>query len=273
MHSHPTDWVYHAIMTEMCPDICKDPEKNEWAWDLHRKIYQTQDYLLGKILELVGRDTLIVTISDHGAVPDGPYVNPVKILAAAGLLTLKGENAGWGKAQNPKFEHYKEMLGLDADPAQSRAMPQRSCYVYVNLKGRDPQGIVEPEDYEKVQYAIIDALMAYVHPETGERPFALALTRKDARLLGLGGEQCGDVVYALRPRYCSQHGAILPTAEYSIGCLKALLTFTGPGVKKGARMERFCNIIDMVPTVCHLMGLPVPGQCEGAILYQLLEDF
>jgi predicted AlkP superfamily phosphohydrolase/phosphomutase len=36
------------------------------------------------------------------------------------------------------------------DYARSKAVPQREIYVYVNLKGRDPDGIVEPEDYEKL---------------------------------------------------------------------------------------------------------------------------
>ena len=66
------------------------------------------------------------------------------------------------------------------DIKRSKAFPQRTIYIYVNLKGRDPGGIVEPADYEKVQQQIIDALYSYVDPATGKRPVALALTKKDA---------------------------------------------------------------------------------------------
>jgi hypothetical protein len=31
-------------------------------------------------------------------------------------------------------------------------------------------------------------------------------------------------------------------------------------------------LTDIVPTVCHLAELPIPRQCDGAILYQALED-
>ena len=238
---------------------------------MHRRIYETQDHLIGTLLDLVPEDSLIITISDHGATPDGPHVNPMQILEDAGLLVLSKEENKVEKAQNAFFAKHDDDLKKKPDLEKSVAIPSRTCFVYVNLKGRDPHGIVDQKDYRKVQYQIIDALSTYVHPETGQRPIALALTKDEARLLGQGGEQCGDVVYAVRPEYGSQHGQILPTDSYGMGSLKALLTFTGPGVKKGYRMERFCNIIDMVPTICSLMGLPVPKDCEGSVLYQLFD--
>jgi hypothetical protein len=158
------------------------------------------------------------------------------------------------------------------DVNKSKCFPQRTMYIYVNLKGRDPEGIVEPQDYPKVQQQIIDALLSYVDPKTGKRPVALALSKQDARILGLYGDGVGDVIYALYPWYSGQHGNILPAAEWGIGSLKALLTFTGPGIKKGYHLERTCNIIDIVPTICYLMDLPLPTQTEGAILYQAFKN-
>ena len=64
--------------------------------------------------------------------------------------------------------------------------------MYVNLKGKYPGGIVEPEDYEKVRGRIIDALLDYKHPETGERPVLLAVRKEDAHVFGMGGAQAGD---------------------------------------------------------------------------------
>jgi len=82
----------------------------------------------------------------------------------------------------------------------------------------------------------------------------------------------GDVIYALYPWYAGQHGNILPAAEWGIGSLKALLTFTGPGIKKGFRLVRTTNIVDIVPTICYLLDFPVPAQTEGAVIYQALKD-
>ena len=131
---------------------------------------------------------------------------------------------------------------------------------------------MEPADYENIQQQIIDALLTYIDPTTGKRPVSLALSKQDARILGLYGDWVGDVVYAVYPWVAGQHGNILPSAEWGIGSLRGLLTFTGSGIKKGHRMERTCNLIDIVPTICYLMDLPLPKTAEGAVLYQAFKN-
>jgi arylsulfatase A-like enzyme len=51
-----------------------------------------------------------------------------------------------------------------------------------------------------------------------------------------------------------------------------LLSFSGPGIKKGQRLERTCHLVDIVPTICYLMGLPLPAQAEGGVIYQVFKD-
>ena len=58
-------------------------------------------------------------------------------------------------------------------------------FVYVNLKGRYPGGIVEQEDYENVRDRIINALLDYKHPDTGDRPVLLAVRKEDAHVFGM----------------------------------------------------------------------------------------
>ena len=270
MHSHPPDWVYHAVMSDMDPNTCQDEDKRAAAWKAHLGVYQTQDRMIGQILEAAGEEALVILVSDHGATPDGPPFNPYDALVPAGLAA---KPEPMDTSQYVGFvAKVMKTRALRPDPAKCKALPQRPLYVYVNLKGRDPEGIVEPEDYEKVQQEIIDALYAYVDPTTGKRAVALALSKRDARILGLYGDDVGDVVYAIYPEFGSQHGNILPAAEYGVGSLKALFTFTGPGIKKGHRLERNAWITDMVPTICYLMNWPVPAQAEGAVLYQIFKD-
>ncbi len=80
------------------------------------------------------------------------------------------------------------------------------------------------------------------------------------------------MIYALQPWFGSQHGAILPTAKWGPGSLHPLFSMTGPGIKKGLRMQRSCWLTDLVPTVCYLMDWPVPADVEGAVLYQAFES-
>jgi len=275
MHAHSPDWAYHVILTEMDPDLNKDEVKRKAAWDAHLKIYQAQDRMIAQILEACDRDTLVITVSDHGAVPDGAVFDPYKILVPLGLSALQEEQFTSIVPVTSRGEGLmdEQRVGYQLpDVKKSKCFPQRTMHLYINLKGRDPDGIVEPEDYPKVQQQVIDALLSYVDPHTGQRPVALALSKQDARILGLYGDHVGDVIYALYPWYSGQHGNILPAAEWGIGSLKALLTFTGPGIKKGYCLERTCNIIDIVPTICYLLDLPVPAQAEGSVIYQALKD-
>ena len=273
MHAHAPDWAYHVLLTDMNLDPVNYKEKYDAAWDAHLKIYQAQDRMIDQLLRSIDKDTLVILVSDHGAVSDGALYSPVAPLMDAGL-TARVQDMESIDSPSRHGQTGKLIAGmiLQPDPKTSKALPERTVYVYVNLKGRDPQGIVEPDDYEKVQRQICDALLTYVDPATGKRPVSLALCKKDARILGLHGDEMGDVVYAIYPEYSGQHGNILPAASWGCGNLKPLLSFTGPGIKKGARLERTCNLVDIVPTICYLLDLPVPAQAEGAVLYQIFKD-
>jgi predicted AlkP superfamily phosphohydrolase/phosphomutase len=270
--------LYHMILTQMDPERTKDKEKVKEAWDAHLKVYEAQDKMIAQIIEVMDKDTLVILVSDHGAVPDGPNIDLYKILAPKGLAKLAEKqvdfNMGDLKAREQAkvlFEELKQAF-VTPDIKNSRCLPNRSLYIYINLKGRDPEGIVDPKDYKKVQQEIIDALLSYVDPGTGKRPIAMALAKEDARILGLYGDHIGDVVYAFNPWFTGQHGNILPGAEMGLGSLKGLLTFTGPGIKKGYRLTRTCNLIDIVPTICYLMDLPVPPTVDGAVLFQVFKN-
>ena len=272
MHAHSPDWMYHLAMTDMNLDPKKDRQKYDIAWDAHLKVYEAQDRMIEQIMKTMGKDTLVILVSDHGAVADGATFNPYVPLVEAGLSVIPDMTLQKTGGRVTQTDIMKAGMAKQPDASKSKALPERECYVYVHLKGRDPEGIVDPADYETVQRQIIDALLSYVDPVTGKRPVALALSKKDARIIGLHGDDMGDVVYALYPEFAGQHGNILPAAEWGCGSLKPLLSFTGPGIKKGHRMQRTCNLVDIVPTICYLTDLPIPAQAEGAVLYQSFQD-
>ncbi|MFQ6134098.1 MAG: alkaline phosphatase family protein [Armatimonadota bacterium] len=257
MHLHCPDWAYHAMATRLDPLTEPDAAVRERYEKLEREFHRAWDEMLATILQNADDNTIVVVVSDHGAQATTGRVPIRKILADAGLLTLKQDDEG------------NEVV----DWSQTKAVVQRSSYVYVNLKGRDPQGIVEPgQEYEQVRDQITDALMGYTDPETGLRPYSFVLRREDARVLGLYGDRVGDVVFGQRPEFCGQHGPILPTAKIGLGSVEGLLVIKGPGIKQGAKLERNAWLVDVVPTVCHLAEWPLPAQAEGAVLYQALDD-
>lgn len=265
MHSHPIDWFYHGWLSDLNSE---DEAVRSAAEKMERHIYMVEDRLLGKLMEIMGDDTLVCCCSDHGATPLGPILNTAHALKQAGLCSYEPK-----KSEN-YWDIYEETEGFNyvLDVSKSKAVPQRYMFVYVNLKGKYPGGIVEAEDYESVREEIINALYDYKHPETGERPVLMALKKEDARVLGMGGAQAGDVVYVLKPEYMAEHGYGLPTGESGCGSLKNVLMFKGPNIKKGYRYERPRWLVDVVPTFCYATGNPVPADVEGGPIYQIFED-
>jgi len=256
MHLHCPDWAYHAMATPLDPVTQPDAAVRQRFENLEGEFYRAQDDMLAAIMQCANDDTLVVLVSDHGAKATGHHMPINEVLHHAGLLAF---------AQVPE-------VPAPVDWSKTKAVVQRSCYIYVNLKGRDPQGIVEPHEYDEVCDRIIQALYDYTDPDTGKKPIAFALRREDARVLGLYGEMIGDIVFGYRHDYAGQHGPLLPTAKWGLGSLEGLLIMKGPGIRQGEVLERTVWLTDVVPTICHLTEWPIPAQTEGAIIYQALTD-
>lgn len=141
----------------------------------------------------------------------------------------------------------------------------------MNLKGRDPHGIIAPEDQYQVEQDIIDKLYALRDKTTGRRLIALALRNKDALLLGCSGPEFGDIVYWSEEGFHRVHGESLSTmnGEYHTS-VSPIFIAAGPGIKPGYT-ERVVREVDVTPTLAELLDVRMPEQCEGAPVYQILE--
>ncbi|MCD6317546.1 hypothetical protein J7M02_00575, partial [Candidatus Aerophobetes bacterium] len=62
------------------------------------------------------------------------------------------------------------------------------------------------------------------------------------------------------------------TAQWGLSSNTSLLIMRGPGIRQGAQLDRTVWLVDIVPTICQLIRVPVPRQAEGAVLYQALES-
>jgi predicted AlkP superfamily phosphohydrolase/phosphomutase len=228
------------------------------AMAFERAVYGVVDDFVGGVRELLGEEAAILVVSDHGSCG---YSRPFSIretLKKAGLLVTR---------QTP--------AGEEIDWTASRAVPIHCSYVCVNLEGREPAGIVPPGDYDRTVDQIIAALYDAADPDTGKRMVALALRREDARLVGLGGENLGDVVFAVAGGIGSPGGGVhagqIPTARSRGGIQCALLLASGPGIRKGVRITRTVRQHDIAPTVSALLAIPTPRQAEGSAIREMLE--
>ena len=101
--------------------------------------YQRIDDFIGRVIEHTDRDIPILILSDHGFSPLDTYVHLNTWLVQNGFMALK-DNAPEGK---PLFE------GVDWSRTTAYAVGFSS--IYLNIKGREGNGIVRPDEADIVQ--------------------------------------------------------------------------------------------------------------------------
>lgn len=286
------DHVQHVLYGGICADTSYfDAAEEPRLLGAVRRVYSEVDERIGRILQSVNLDeTLVCVVSDHGfsAIEWNPYLK--HHLAKAGLIHF---DLDYGTNQ------------MKIDWSRTRAFPLEPCHahIFINLKGRDPQGIVDPKDYAKVQEEIIDALMAMKDPVTGKRVVAIAVRKEEAATLGVfqqqGFDRIGDVLFALRPQYMANPFVYPVAVKYRDGTerlipnpegyepaqlhrnftgvhlalpaipeMHAAVILGGAGVNKIHRQIPM-NVTDLAPTLARLLGWPVPRNAEGNFLKEL----
>ncbi len=253
VESHAPDYASHFFLSQADEISGAAPETIHRCREGIRRTYESVDRMIGRLMQLADENTVILVCSDHGGTPNQfKAVDIEKVLEETGFIvrTTDGE----------------------IDWTKTRAVNVGLVHIFINLAGREPNGIVTLEAYEATQREIIDALHAYQDPETGRQPFTLAVTRADAEMLNLHGELVGDVVYALRPEFDGAHGKQLPSVSFGIGGQHSTFILSGAGVREGIALKRQVRVVDVAPTLCYLLGLPMPENVEGGVVYEALED-
>lgn len=291
------DHIEHVLYSGIVPGArVYDPSKADWCMDKIRRTYMQVDENIGKILEVVDlEETYVILISDHGMthLDWSPYVK--EHLSRNGLLEYVLDLS------------HDDPSNLSINWKNTKCHPLEPCHahIFINMKGRDPQGIVDPEDYEKVQGEIIKALLNMKDPETGESIVSMALRKNEAGTLGIqegpGYDRIGDVVYAWKPGYMSHPFIYRTEVKYRDGSTRvianpelyepaalcknftgvhlalpslhdmhAVLVMAGPGVPKYERKYP-AKIIDIAPTLSKIMDMDVPKEAEGGVLFDILD--
>ncbi len=253
VETHAPDYASHFFLSQADEISGAAPETIHRCREGLRRTYESVDNMIGRIAELADDDTVVLICADHGGTPNQfRSVDIEKVLEETGFI-VRLENG-------------------EIDWTKTRALNVGLVHIFINLEGREPNGIVPAEDYEATQREIIAALHAYQDTETGRHPFSLAVTNADAEMLNLHGELVGDVVYALRPEFDGAHGKQLPSVSFGIGGQHSTFILSGAGVRKGVALERQVRVVDVAPTLCYLLGLPMPDNVEGGVVYEALMD-
>lgn len=261
------------------------------------KVYKTLDSKIGELLKSIPEGTTILFLSDHGNEGlDGIfYVN--NLLMEMGLLKLK-QSGYLGKILSRIGLHRDRIVGitnrlgikekvrkiiprtveegfaysskpglLHIDWRKTKAYYTTEGKIYLNVKGRDPEGIITGSEYGLIRDMIIEKLKTLKNPKTG-KGIIQEIYRKEEIYSGPYLENAPDIVFWTKgyvPGLWNLKVKLFgkPETQFSKHDLHGMFCIHGPGIKKGTQKA---NITDLAPTILQIMGLPIPQDMDGRVL-------
>jgi len=257
------DRIHHAFWKYMDPKHPKHEPGNRFQSAIH-DYYVHIDGRIARLLERIGEDAVVFVVSDHGAkaMMGGICVN--EWLIEKGWLTLK---------EQPSEPTPLERCQIDW--SKTKAWGEGGYYsrVFLNVEGREPEGIIDPDDYERERKTLAEALGTITDPDGVE--------------IGVDAYRPEDVyaeVTNVAPDLIVYFGGLDWRAVGSVG-LGSTWTFendTGPDDANhaqhgifilhdpanpagGTRMDDLA-VYDVAPTILTMLGQPVPEGIRGKVI-------
>jgi predicted AlkP superfamily phosphohydrolase/phosphomutase len=150
----------------------------KWS-DALLKSYVLMDEIVGDAMRAAEQhNAALIVMSDHGFASFRKAVNYNTWLVMNGYLTLKtGVEV---KERNVEMLFDQGQFWENVDWSKSRAYAMGLGELYINLKGREAQGIVQPgAEYDALKKELQERLVALTDPEDGAKPVRRVIARED----------------------------------------------------------------------------------------------
>jgi predicted AlkP superfamily phosphohydrolase/phosphomutase len=171
-------------------------------------------------------------------------------------------------------QSFPRLRTLDWSRTQAYAGLPSEYGIFLNVRGREPAGSVEPAGYEALRTDIIAALRDWRDPRTG-RPVMAAVYRREELYRGPFVTNAPDIVFELLPGYKVSHmpyrGELLDDVSGQPDGFherEGIFAMSGPGIQAGAQVAR-ARIEDVLPTLLYALDLPVPDDLDGRVLLDI----
>ncbi|MCW3986414.1 MAG: alkaline phosphatase family protein, partial [Candidatus Bathyarchaeota archaeon] len=229
--------------------------------------YKLIDSEIGKLLKLTDDNTSVITVSDHGAKRmKGAFCVNQWLIEKEYLKLKKTPPRGTSLAKTE----------VDWPKTQAWGWGGYHARMFFNIKGRDPQGVIEPKNYEKFRDQITDDLKTIRGPK-GEKWDTKVYTPEEIYPNGIGDypdltvyfddlswRSAGTLGYD--SYYLPQNDKGPDDAVHSH---YGAFLYYDPKRKMGGTKIKDINLLDFAPTVLKIMGIPVPEDMEGKIVEEV----
>jgi predicted AlkP superfamily phosphohydrolase/phosphomutase len=308
LHFLATDNGSHALWRFMDKTHPRhDPALAAKYGDALLKVYQHLDDAVRQVQEAAGQPNTIV-MSDHGFGPLHRTINLNILFVEKGLMHLKPKfftQLRWWAFRNglTPATAYKilsklglqnitakvsrkarnEMVGKflsfeDVDWSKTIAYSMGHVgQIYINLQGRELHGIVSPGQYQAARQKVIDVLNTLRDPATGQ-PLVDRIIPREEAAHGPYADQGADLHLILDgyktiafPLFATEGRVLTPQIRGDSGChrLHGIFIAHGQAFTAGASISN-AKIIDLAPTILHILNVPVPEDMDGHVLTDAL---
>jgi predicted AlkP superfamily phosphohydrolase/phosphomutase len=279
------DRTQHALSNYVGPDHPDHARNTTTAIGAKvRDVYKQLDDAIGAFVSRTRSDDLVLFISDHGFQSVTRTIHMDHLLKKFGFLEFSASNVvfgpmQWGPVRKVARKAY-DVLGLHGKVSlpQSVNWSKTKAFttirstgegVSINVAGREPDGIVDPADFEKVRDQVMDALSSFVDPKTGKRPVK-AIHRREEVFKGRHADAAPDILMEPEVGYSLTHAkTALEDADWISGDHRpeGVIVAAGPGVKP---FEQQPMLIDLAPTILAALQAPASIEHTGRILHEVV---
>ncbi len=277
LQNEPWDFF---MMVEMATDRLHHAFWRYWARD-HRlyvpgnryekaipEFYRFIDSCVGSLMGLLDDSTTLLIVSDHGArsMKGGVRIN--EWLIRNGYLSLRSA---------PQSECQFSWDLIDWSRTMAWSEGGYHARIFLNVRGREPQGIVEPASYDIVREEIAERLMAMVD-ETG-RPMETKVLKPEQTYRATNGVPPDLLVYldGLNRRsiasvgpgdifcYGNDTGPDDANHDHNGIFVMTRMSDLRSGTRRNLQLQDVC-CPDVKPTILAELGVPVPDSLSGNVV-------
>ena len=287
--------------------LCWDDWMRRGPESLVADVYRILDTATGALADAAGGGDVLI-VSDHGGGELKGVVNLNGYLAERGFLTYGagstalGRRAAsrvfdlrrafpeslrtWVKRRLPGVREraYEATTFTVLDWSQTRAFAYGTFgNVVLNVRGREAEGIVAPDDYESVRNDVAQALRE-LRGQNGEE-IVRAVHRREDLCYGPEIEKVPDLIvefeeYAWlgKGNLQSRSDSLWDRIEIESGSrlsyvgshrTEGIFALTGPSAAAGRSLE--ADIADVAPTILYLLGQALPSDLDGRLVTEALD--
>jgi len=250
--------------------------------DVIQRVYQWLDGMVGRIIDSLDEDTLLIIASDHGCTHWRRSVDFNARLMEEGFLVLLSEEEAKQK-EHQSLPQIGDSAGVPfswVDWEKTRAYSIGCGKIYLNLQGREGKGIVNPgSEAQALEEDIIRSFESWKDPDNGESVVSKVYRSRDVQwgplmnrapelIVGLHG---GYRVAFSSIRQISTKGPLKDndkkisgdhiSVDYKLvpGTILSNVLFT--------KESGYPHLLDIAPTILEYLGVEIPSDMDGCSLW------